>query len=493
MTDKSRTNTERPKEISASEKRIQETEQSDSGRKRMGEEAHLYAKRLAVLNETGLSLASELNLNVLLDSIVERALSLIGGEHCNCFLYRPESNLIERIACAGLSLNLGTTTRRYGEGFVGQVWATGGPMLVEDYHTWQGRKREYDSLPPRTLMGVPIRWGEEFLGVLNVAAILPHEFTQADMDVLSLFATQAAIAIRNARLFDRLKLELAERKLTERELSAIAEIGRVISSTLDIGTVYERFAAITHKLIPFDTLSVNLVDAPENLFRNAYFSGLDLPGRRVGLEVPLAGSMTGYVTRRRKAAIFEASSVEEMASRYPEVTTNVSIRAGFHSNMLIPLFSNDVVIGVLHFRAKKLHAYSEADLNLAERIGMQITGAIVNAKLFNDLSKTEKSLRESEARYRLIAENTGDLISTLDMNLRFTYVSPASMRFRGFTVEEAMEQTIEQVLTPESLRSALTVFERRCNWRRAERLIRGERASWSWRNTRRMAPRSGWR
>ena len=91
---------------------------------------------------------------------------------------------------------------------------------------------------------------------------------------------------------------------------------------------------------------------------------------------------------------------------------------------------------------------------------MQITGAIVNAKLFNDLSKTEKSLRESEARYRLIAENTGDLISTLDMNLRFTYVSPASMRFRGFTVEEAMEQTIEQVLTPESLRSALTVFEK---------------------------------
>ena len=46
--------------------------------------------------------------------------------------------------------------------------------------------------------------------------------------------------------------------------------------------MYERFPAITHKLIPFDTLSVNLVDAPENLFRNAYFSGLDLPGRRVG-------------------------------------------------------------------------------------------------------------------------------------------------------------------------------------------------------------------
>ena len=118
------------------------------------------------------------------------------------------------------------------------------------------------------------------------------------------------------------------------------------------------------------------------------------------------------------------------------------------------------MIGVLHFRVKKQNAYSDVDLSLAERIGMQIAGAIANAKLFNDLGKTEKSLRESEARYRLIAENTGDLISTLDMNLRFTYVSPASMRLRGFTVEEAMEQTIEQVLTPESLRVALTVFEK---------------------------------
>jgi PAS domain S-box-containing protein len=72
----------------------------------------------------------------------------------------------------------------------------------------------------------------------------------------------------------------------------------------------------------------------------------------------------------------------------------------------------------------------------------------------------EEALRESEEKYRLIAENTADLISILDMNLRFTYVSPASMRLRGFTVEEAMEQTLEQVLTPESMRLALTVFEK---------------------------------
>ena len=96
----------------------------------------------------------------------------------------------------------------------------------------------------------------------------------------------------------------------------------------------------------------------------------------------------------------------------------------------------------------------------AEGIGMRIAGAVASAQLYKDLQETEKSLRESEEKYRLIAENTADLISVLDMNLRFTYVSPATMRLRGFTVEEAMEQTLEQVLTPESMRLSLALFEK---------------------------------
>jgi two-component system cell cycle sensor histidine kinase/response regulator CckA len=77
----------------------------------------------------------------------------------------------------------------------------------------------------------------------------------------------------------------------------------------------------------------------------------------------------------------------------------------------------------------------------------------------SERNRALEALRDSEKKYRLIAENTADLISIMDMNLHFTYVSPASMRLRGFTVEEAMAQTIEQVLTPESLRTAIAVFE----------------------------------
>jgi PAS domain S-box-containing protein len=67
-------------------------------------------------------------------------------------------------------------------------------------------------------VGVPVRWGEEFLGVLVVGDDAPRAFSAADTELLSLFATQAAIAIRNARLYDQAQQEIAERKRAEEAL-----------------------------------------------------------------------------------------------------------------------------------------------------------------------------------------------------------------------------------------------------------------------------------
>ena len=76
-----------------------------------------------------------------------------------------------------------------------------------------------------------------------------------------------------------------------------------------------------------------------------------------------------------------------------------------------------------------------------------------------ELMQLNDDLRKSEEKYRLIAENTADLIVVTDMNLHFTYVSPSIMRTHGFTIEEAMSMTLDQVLTPESLQNLLTIYK----------------------------------
>ncbi|WP_296673913.1 diguanylate cyclase [Rhodoferax sp.] len=64
--------------------------------------------------------------------------------------------------------------------------------------------------------------------------------------------------------------------------------------------------------------------------------------------------------------------------------------------------------------------------------------------------EARSALRVSEQRHRLLADNASDVIWTMDLNGRFTYVSPSVERLRGYCVAEVMQQTLEQALTPES-------------------------------------------
>jgi PAS domain S-box-containing protein len=72
--------------------------------------------------------------------------------------------------------------------------------------------------------------------------------------------------------------------------------------------------------------------------------------------------------------------------------------------------------------------------------------------------QSEEALKESEEKYRLLAENASDIIWTIDMNLRFTYMSPSIERIRGYTVEEVMDQSLEEVFTPSSVETVVKAF-----------------------------------
>jgi len=100
---------------------------------------------------------------------------------------------------------------------------------------------------------------------------------------------------------------------------------------------------------------------------------------------------------------------------------------------------------------------TSARIRLGGRDELNLVAGTVNGMLAA-LQQSESELREREEHYRLLADNATDVIFTMDMNLRFTYVSPSVMQLTGFTADEAAVQTLEKILTPASLEIAMQAF-----------------------------------
>ena len=219
-----------------------------------------------------------------------------------------------------------------------------------------------------------------------------------------------------------------------RENAIVAEVGSIINSSLDIEDVYERFAEEVRKLVPFDRIAINLLDLKENCSRIAYANGIVVSGRDKGDAVTLNGSLSSEVIKSRKGLFIPTGEIEGYAERFPVFRRTV--QAGFRSLMLVPLISKGEVIAILHFRSTLPDVYSEKELRIAERVGYQITSAIVNAQIYAAQKRTEKALRESEKRFKDLYDNAPSGYHEYDLEGRITQVNRTELQLLGYSQEE---------------------------------------------------------
>jgi PAS domain S-box-containing protein len=183
------------------------------------------------------------------------------------------------------------------------------------------------------------------------------------------------------------KSEEEARRLAK-ENETMAEIGRIIGSTLNIDEVYGGFAEVVKKIIPFDRIVINTINPEKNTIRNVYIAGEEVGDRKLDEVYPLEGSGNAEMVRAGSSLLIQTDDFHEYRDRFPMLYS--TFQAGFRSIMNVPLFSKGKIIAGLLLRSRKSHAYTDKDVKVAERIGNQIAGAIANAVLFAEQKRAEK-------------------------------------------------------------------------------------------------------
>jgi len=361
-------------------------------RKRAEEQLQRQKDYLNAVQEMSLGMINRLDLNELLEAIIDRAASLIGVPNGYIYLLEPEETELVMKVGVGVHKDHVGFRMKPGEGITGRALETGQPIVVDDYRSWPDRVQDARFNDLRSMVGIPLRFGDQVRGVLGLSATEEGKFGDEEVEVLSRFAALASIALDNARLYTNVQGELVERKRTEKEREVVAKIGRIVSSTLEIDRVYELFAEEVRKVIPFDRSAINIIDVERSTHTPTYVAGNDA-GRGAGDTVPLAGTFTEEVVRTRSSQLIQEDDIDRVAGRFPGLSP--LFQAGVRSFMAVPLMSKDQVIGVLNFGSLKPKAYTEADLRLAESIASQIAGAIANAQLYEKTLRMVKHIRDA--------------------------------------------------------------------------------------------------
>ncbi len=201
-----------------------------SDRKQTETELEQRAAELSALQETVLNLTVRHTLPDLLNLIVERATTLLNANNGLLYLVEQATQTVKCVVSYRTEQDFAGNVLHFGEGAAGKVAKSGKPLIIKNYSRWSGKLGEItNDAASQTLISAPMLWQGKVNGVVQLRK---NNFTQSDLDQLSLFANHAAVAVENARLYEAAAQELEDRKRAEQALRESITIYRqAIEST----------------------------------------------------------------------------------------------------------------------------------------------------------------------------------------------------------------------------------------------------------------------
>ncbi len=267
---------------------------------------------------------------------------------------------------------------RPGMGLVGVAVATEQPILVNDLRT---DPRYIEFVPGmNSEIVVPLLHKSRPIGALNILSHHRNQFTLDDVAIVRQFGAHVAVALVNARLFDRSRRDAEA-------FETLAEIGRDVASVLELDELFSRIAQLTKRVIDYRTFGILLLNEElgelEMKLALQYGEKVEVPRVRLG------EGLVGYAALHREAVLVSDVSQDP---RYIKLVPDV------RSELVIPMLLKDRCIGVVDLESPELDAFSKRDVEILTLLASQAAVAIENARLYEEVRANELRL-EKEVRF----------------------------------------------------------------------------------------------
>src|SRR5262245_35238901 len=282
---------------------------------------------LSTLFDLGREVTSVLNLDELLAKIPQLIARLTRFNAFSVYLLDERREELRIAYAVGYPDDIVASVRlRLGQGVVGAAVAEGHPMLVNDV---RDDPRWVRTVPTAvSQLAVPLRRKGRVIGALNLLSERRDAFTSQDEALLRQFGAHVAVAIENARLFDSERRYVATRE-------TLAEIGREMSSILDLDQLLTRIAGLTKRLIDYRTFGIFLLNeaAGELELKLAVRYGDEADVNRI----KLGHGLVGWAAQHREVLLVPDVSKDP---RYIPAVKDV------RSELVIPMLVKDRCIGL---------------------------------------------------------------------------------------------------------------------------------------------------
>jgi diguanylate cyclase (GGDEF)-like protein len=397
---------------------------------RRGEELH-------ILNEIGRVLSSTLEVEALLENLQSEMRRLFAS---GCFfvaLYDSRRNGIQVEVEVADNERLPKHHRPAGDYVAEHLIRTREPLLIRDHLEEELQRRGVRMITgAKSFCGVPLVLYERSMGAIGVYSPNERGFTERDLDLLRILASEAGIALENARLF-------SEEQRKTKQLALLNSISRHAISTLGPEEMVGKIAGTMDEVLPYDYMCIALMEMGTREIVVRAEAGKWRGAR--GERYPLGEKLIGQAARTMK-----------VASRYDvPVASSLTIQPAAAAAMALPVIHGGILLGVLNVETANSGDIGEEDAEFLMTLADLIATALNSALLFQKAQeqaitdgltgvKTHRYLMEAFSAEWKRSTRSGRAFSLVLMDLdRFKAVNDYYGHVEGDVVLQVVGRILE--------------------------------------------------